>query len=450
MSAGAVPGVPPVEGGAEIFGSRRMEFLACCPILRSMPERVSAIDGSFLRVETANAHMHVVWSAQFRLTAGRPRPSLNRLRRHIAGRLEQVPRLRRRLAYPLPGMGEPYWVDDPDFDPSGHVLELGMPNTELDDRRFNFLCDRVLSEPLPRDRPLWEIRLAPRIRGDRCGIVARSTRPGGRQVRPRGGAAPLRHGPRCGDRAAGSLGAGAPARTRAACGRSPGGRGRGVASGGTGRGSHGGRAALDRRPAAWHAASGCAGHGEDLLRPAPDSALNARIGPRRTLVRHSAPVGDFLAVKRRMGVTLNDVVLAVATGALRDLALARGERPRPLKARVPVNLGARETSKARAHRALAVPSQAASLGNRISLAFVDLPLDVGSPERRLARLHTATAAFKRGGKPAGAEAVFGALGLLSDALRGVAARAVSSPRVYNLTISNVPGPRVPLYLLGAE
>jgi diacylglycerol O-acyltransferase / wax synthase len=138
-----------------------------------MAERLSAFDGSFLRVETANAHMHVAWSATFRVGPGRPRPSLARLRRHIEARLELVPRFRTRLAYPPPGMGEPFWVDDPDFDVSRHVLELGMPNTELDDRRFAFLWDRVLSEPLPRNRALWEIRLAPRLQGGRCGLVAR-------------------------------------------------------------------------------------------------------------------------------------------------------------------------------------------------------------------------------------------------------------------------------------
>jgi diacylglycerol O-acyltransferase / wax synthase len=403
-----------------------------------MPERLSAMDGSFLRVETANAHMHVAWSATFRVAPGRPRPSLAGLRRHIASRLERVPRFRRRLAYPLPGMGEPYWVDDSDFDVSRHVLELGVPNTQLDDRRFNFLCDRVLGEPLPRDRPLWEIRLAPRIRADRCGIVAKihhalvdgrsalevalllfDTDPDAVPGLPASWEAA--RPPGAARLAAGALAAGAGESLRAARGA--------VRTAGEPRAAAGRLTGTLRRAAL--AAS------EDLLRPAPASALNARIGPRRRLVRHSVAVEDFLAVKRRMGVPLNDVVLAVVSGALRDLALARGEQPGPLKAMVPVNVRGVERTPP-------------SLGNRISFAFVDLPLDVSTPERRLARLHTATAAFKRGGKPAGAEAVLGAMGLLPDALRGVAARAVSSRRVYNLTISNIPGPRVPLYMLGAE
>ena len=402
-----------------------------------MAERLSAFDGSFLRVETANAHMHVAWSAIFRVDPGRPRPSLARLRRHIGARLELVPRFRTRLAYPPRGMGEPFWVDDPEFDVSRHVVELGMPNAQLDDRRFAFLCDRVLSEPLPRDRPLWEIRLAPRLRGGRCGIIARVHHalvdgksalevalllfdtdpdeapgiPAPWEARPTPGSARL---------AAGAIASGAGESLRAA--RSV------VRLVGEPRSSASRLAGTLRRAAL--------AAGEDLLRPAPSSALNARIGPHRRLVRHSVPIDDALSAKQRLGVTLNDVCLAMTTGALRRLALARGESPSPLKAMVPVNV--RDAG------------DDGSLGNRISFTFIDLPLDLASPQRRLARLHTATAAFKRGGKPAGAEAVLGALGLLPDPLRNVAARTVASPRVYNLTISNIPGPRVPLYMLGAE
>ena len=138
-----------------------------------MAERLSPIDGSFLRVESPSAHMHVAWSATFRLPEGQPRPTLTRLRRHIAARLERVPRFRCRLAWPPPGMGEPFWVEDPDFDVGNHVLPLGTLGLELDDHRFALLCDSVLSSPLDRRRPLWEIRLAPRFADGRCGLVAK-------------------------------------------------------------------------------------------------------------------------------------------------------------------------------------------------------------------------------------------------------------------------------------
>ncbi len=402
-----------------------------------MPERLSAIDGSFLRLETANAHMHVAWSATFRVREGGPRPSLARLRRSIATRLEHVPSFRRRLAYPPAGLGEPFWVDDPDFDVSRHVLELGPPNSELDDRRFAFLCDRVLSARLPRERPLWEIRLAPRLQGGRCGVVAKihhalvdgksavevalllfDTSPDAIPAVPAPwSAAPA---PGAGRLAAEALASGAGESLRSA---------RSAVRAATVPRATATRLAGTLRRAALAA-------GEDLLRPAPASVLNARIGPKRALVRHSVMIEDVLRAKQLGPVTINDVCLATVAGALRRLSLARGDEPRPLKAMVPVSVRGE--------------GEEAALGNRISLAFVSLPLDVADARARLARVHLATAAFKRSERPAGTETVLGALGLLPDALRGVAARAVASPRLYNLTISNVPGPRVPVYMLGAE
>jgi diacylglycerol O-acyltransferase / wax synthase len=406
-------------------------------MLCAMRERLSAIDGSFLRVETRNAHMHVAWSATFRVPTTGARPTLERLRRSIEARLEHLPRFRQRLAYPPPGMGEPFWVDDPDFDIERHVLGLGMRNTELGDRRFAFLCDGVLSAALPRDRPLWEVRLAPRLAGGRCGLVAKfhhalvdgkaaveaalllfDTEPDARPALPtpwrpdqRPGAARL---------AVEALTSGAEDSLRAARSAAR------LAAAPVGGAS---RIAGTLRRAALAA-------GDDLLRPAPSSLLNRRIGPRRTLVRHSVPLDDVQRARGSGGATLNDVCLATVAGALRELAIAREEQPRPLKAMVPVSV----------RRA----DETGALGNRITLAFVRLPLDEPDPSARLARVHRATAAFKHANRPAGTEAVLSTLGLLPDSLRGVAARALASPRVYNLTVSNVPGPPVPLYMLGAE
>ncbi len=403
-----------------------------------MTERLSAIDGSFLRVETASAHMHVAWSATLRVPASIQRPTLARLRRHVAARLEGVPRFRRRLAYPLPGMGEPFWVDDPDFDVARHVLSLGTTGYELDDRRFEMLCDSVLSVPLARDRPLWEIRLAPRMSEGRCGLVAKMHHAlvDGRSAlevaqllfdaEPHADVSPMPvrfeapQAPGAGRLGARALVMGAEESLRAA---------RGAARmAGEPRAAAGRIAGTLRRAAL--------ATSEDLLRPAPSSALNARIGPRRTLIRHSVELDEVREVRVRAGGTVNDVCLAVVTGALRELTLARGDEPRPLKAMVPVNVRADE--------------EAGALGNRISLAFVNLPLDTPRARTQLTRIRRDTEAFKRDERPAGAEAVLAGLGLLPDALRGVVARALASQRSYNLTISNIPGPDVPLYMLGAE
>jgi diacylglycerol O-acyltransferase / wax synthase len=402
-----------------------------------MPDRLSPIDGSFLRVETARAHMHVAWSATFRVPAGASRPTLARFRRHIAGRLARVPRFRCRLAYPPPGMGEPFWVEDPDFDVAAHVLPLGTLGLELDDSRFEVLCDSVLSAPLDRGRPLWEIHFAPHFTDGRCGIVVKihhalvdgrsavevaqllfDVEPHAATELPMPWEAPPTPGSvRLAARAAAS---GAGESLRAA---------RGAA-----RMAGEPRAAASRIVGTLRRAALAAG--EDLLRPAPASALNGRIGPRRQLVRHSVDLDDIRLVKRTAGATVNDVCLAMAAGALRDLALARGDEPERLKAMVPVNIRS--------------DGEAEALGNRITFAFVPLPLDSASPRGRLARVRRSTAQFKRDGRPGGTDTVLGALGLLPDPLRGVAARAVASPRTYNLTISNIPGPPFPLYMLGAE
>ena len=143
-----------------------------------------------------------------------------------------------------------------------------------------------------------------------------------------------------------------------------------------------------------------------------------------------------MRAKQRAGATVNDVCLAAVSGALRELALLRGERPHPLKAMVPVSVRADE--------------QRQDLGNRISFAFIELPVEIASRSGRLERVHEATAAFKASGRPAGTGAMLGAIGLLPDALKNQAARMASSPRVFNLTVSNIPGPRFPVYMLGAE
>ena len=275
--------------GGAISDSCPMTEPAFARIAVGMAERLSPIDGSFLRVESPNAHMHVAWSATFRSRRAQPRPTLPRLRRHIAARLERVPRFRCRLAWPPPGMGEPFWVEDPDFDVGNHVLPLGTLGLELDDQRFALLCDSVLSAPLDR---------APAALGDPPGAALRRrplrdrrqdpSRARGRPLGRRGRAAAVRRRAERGRRAAGAVGGAARAGSRRGWRRGP------------SRWGPGSPCARRAAPPAWRASRarpprGLAGTlrraalaaGEDLLRPAPASALNARIGPRRTLVRHS-------------------------------------------------------------------------------------------------------------------------------------------------------------------
>jgi WS/DGAT/MGAT family acyltransferase len=176
---------------------------------------------------------------------------------------------------------------------------------------------------------------------------------------------------------------------------------------------------------------------EDVLRPAPSSYVNVDIGARRRLVHHSSPLAPLLEAKAAVrGATLNDVALTVVAGALREAAMRAGRTPHALKVMVPVSTRS--------------PDQTADLGNRISFVFVDLPVHRHRPLDRLMTINAATSRFKESQRASGGEALLGALGVLPDPLKDRAARLVAHPRMYNLTVSNVPGPRTPVYLRGCE
>jgi diacylglycerol O-acyltransferase / wax synthase len=141
-------------------------------------------------------------------------------------------------------------------------------------------------------------------------------------------------------------------------------------------------------------------------------------------------------VKRARGVKLNDVVLALAAGALRQLAHVRGEEPADVRVMVPVSTRSENDRSAG--------------GNRITFCFLRLPLSIAHPLDRLRRVHADTRELKRSGRIAGSELLMRSLEQLPGPLKTRAAKLAASPRLYNLTVSNVPGPPVPLYAAGAE
>jgi diacylglycerol O-acyltransferase len=405
------------------------------PMLAAVKKRLTPLDSSFLRVESPSAHMHVAWVGLYAIDPARERPALNALRAKVGARLRHLPRFRQRLAFPPLRMGEPFWVDDPDFHVSAHVTELCRPDEPISLARFRKLTDAILSEPLDRDRPLWQIYLVPRLDDGRAGLVCKlhhamvdgksavevalllfDSSPDTEQEAPDAWSPP---GPPNGARLAlDSVVAGATESLRAV-------RGIARAAGPGGASSLAGtlrRAALAVEM--------------DLLRPAPPSYLNVPIGPGRTLVCHSAAMSDVTRARNRTPATVNDVCLAAVSGALRELALASVRPPRQLKVMVPVSV--RDESQRR------------DMGNRISFTFIDLPVHLRSPHERLEHIHRSTSAFKSSGRASGTELVLGAVGALPEPLKDVAARMVASPRTYNLTVSNIPGPSAPVYMLGAE
>jgi WS/DGAT/MGAT family acyltransferase len=174
---------------------------------------------------------------------------------------------------------------------------------------------------------------------------------------------------------------------------------------------------------------------QDVLPPAPKSELNAPIGPRRTLAGYHATRADLTAA-RAAGGTLNDTGLTIVAGAIRALATRRGETPaKPLKAMVPVNMRA--------------PGELGP-GNRIAMVYIQLPVHLRSPHERLQWVRDQTAELKDNRRATNMQTLYAAGGLLPAPLRSPVARALSSPLVFNLTISQSPGPRGQLHMLGCE
>jgi diacylglycerol O-acyltransferase len=395
--------------------------------------RLSPIDASFLSLESPRAHMNVGWSGLGPLSDDTGRPTVDALRARVESRLRHVPRCRQRLQFHPLGLGEPHWIDDHAFELDAHVIALGEPGEPLSLQRFGELRDELLSSPLDRSRPLWQIALAPLLEDGRVGVVGRV------HHAMADGAAALQVASLALDLGGEDMPTDAepwraepPPRT-ALRAVDPLLHGAEVAAHAVGDAA---RAALRPRESARgvlrDAQRVVGALTEDLLPRAPESQLNQDLGPRRTLVGHREPLDALHGVGAG---SLNDVGLAIVAGALRTLALERGLPAHPLKALVPVDTRG--------------PGQRGTLGNHVSLAAVWLPLHLASADARLAHVRVATERFKRAGRPAGARSVIAGISFVPSGLRGVVLRAASVGS-FNLTVSSIPGPRKPLHLLGAR
>jgi diacylglycerol O-acyltransferase len=386
--------------------------------------RLSALDASFLAVETPTAHMHVGWAAEFSAPATGRLPSFAHLRDHIELRLGRAPRYRQKLA-PVPfGLHAPEWIDDADFSVDRHVYPARGP--------LHDLVDEVMSTPLRRDRPLWEIWICHERDGRRIAIVGKTHHcmvdglgavelasllldptpepftcelDGWRAAPGPDGVRLLLRGVR--DRAVEQLdllrwplrAAASPARAaRELAGDIP-----GVAR------------AL-----------------EHSLRAAPASPLNKPLSPLRSLTWAQRPLDDLRKVKRAYGTTVNDVLLAAVAGAARSFLSRRGDEPVALKAMVPVSV--REEDDV--------------LGNHLAFVFAELPCEEASPVGRLRRVNATMTRRKHDREPEGAGLAFKAAEHAPGVVQHAISRIFASPRTCNLVVSNIPGPAQQMYMLG--
>ena len=403
-------------------------------------DRLSALDETFLHLERPETPMHVGAIAvlerePFYGPDGRFR--LADVRALVESRLSLIPRFRRRVEHVPFGLGRPIWVDDPIFDIARHVklTRLPAPGSR---RQLISLAERLMEQILDRDHPLWELWFVEGVdRGDHVGLVHKSHHTltdgiSGIDIatalfdfsrEPTVIDAPEWHPAPAPD----------PARLviDSMCERL---RQPVELAGLARRGVAAPRDVVDR--ASQLARSIGSLVGTDPI--APTLSINGPIGRGRRIENVRVALEPVRAVSKAFECTVNDVVLAGVGGALARLLDARGELHRDLSVKIFCPVSVRDES------------ERTQLGNRISAMFV--PLAVGEPDvkMRLLAVHAATAELKEREQAVGAAVLIGLTEYAAPTLLGLAARAAHGQRFANIIVTNIPGPQVPLYCLGAQ
>jgi diacylglycerol O-acyltransferase / wax synthase len=406
-----------------------------------MPTPLTGLDASFLYLETRTSHMHVASAIVLDpSTAPGGTLTIDRLKSYISERLHLGPVFRRRLVQVPLRLDHPVWIEDPDFDIDYHVRRAALPAPGGRAELGEFMGD-FMSRALDRSRPLWEMWL---VEGLEDGRVAICNKTHHAAIDGVSGAellatilqlAPDQEPP--------------PPERAWTPEREPG-RLRLVAEAG---------AHLALRP--WTAvktAKRVAGAATGVVRQARDrgvptppppftapmTMLNGAIGAHRRVAFAELPLADAKEIKNRLGGTLNDVILAVVTGALRRYLLDhRQPVDDPLVAMVPISTHASPES--------------GDSGNQVSAMLVGLPIDLADPAARLDHLATETVGAKEQHGALGATTIQQLVELAPAGVSSLAARAYTRAGganrhrpIWNLVVSNVPGPRIPLYCAGAR
>jgi diacylglycerol O-acyltransferase / wax synthase len=413
-------------------------------------QQLTGLDASFLALETANTTGHVGGVSVLDPSQAPEPLTLARLTEVLGERLPLVPVLRRKLKNVPLGLDQPYWVDDADFDIEYHVRELALPRPGSDAQLAEQVA-RLHARPLDRSRPLWEIYLITGLARRRAAVYSKihhsaidgasgaelltvllDLSPGGRELPPSRPFRPSRPpGPVTLTVLAAARAAWRPVQTvritneliRLLPALAP-----------AFRPLVGGMLGLDR---------GDGGVIPTAPARTPSTPFNRPITQHRRVAFRSVELDRVKAVKNAFGVSVNDVVMAMCAGALRRwLADHQALPATPLIAMIPVSV--RD------------PASKGTMGNKVSAMLATLPTHVADPAQRVRIVHAAT----KIAKAQQAAIPQGLVDQISDfappALTARAARVVFATGVlhrlppFNLTISNVPGPNVPVYLCGAK
>jgi len=401
-------------------------------------EHLAPLDATFLELEDADAsaHMHIGAVMVFDPVPGAGAPALDAVRRHLLARLGAMPRFRERLSQPTAGgLSYPSWEPDPSFDIDAHVRRAALPAPGGRQELVEWAAD-FWSHRLERSRPLWEMVLLEGLADERWALVSKTHHAMVDGV----GSVDVAH--LLLDAAPDAAVEGAPAPAPEPAGAEA---GSGTVllrlPGAVVRGARAGLGAVLHPSALREALARSRALAELIVRdelvPARPSSLNRPIGARRRFDVVHARLDDLKLVKRELGGTVNDVVLAAAAGGLRALLLHRGEEPpqRGLRAMVPVNVRG--------------GAEHLALGNRITSLFVHLPVAEAAPLARYARTIAEAEELKAGDQALGSETLLELAGIAPPVLHAMLARALFATRLFNVTVTNVPGPQTTLYAFGA-
>jgi WS/DGAT/MGAT family acyltransferase len=393
-----------------------------------MPDQLSMLDTMFLELEQVDegAHMHIGAALIFDPLPDGRTPSIERVRAHVRARADALPRFSQRLsATHAGGLTWLTWEPDDAYDPDAHVHHAALPAPGGEVELREWLAD-FWSHRLDRARPLWEMTLLDGLEDGRWALVTKThhclvdgvgsldigyllldATPDAAPPDPR--SLPAR------DSHHGHLWLGPARAARATV-----------------------SAARHPRESLAHVRAAAELVIRDEVIAAPASSLNRATSATRDFATVRFDLADIKDIKDRLGGTVNDVVLAICTGALRHLLLARGEDPPAggLRAQVPVNIRSQEREHA--------------LGNELTSLFVELPVAEPDPAARYFGIVERAEELKAGSQRVGGKTIIDLADLGPPLAGNLLARSMfGGSRMFNLTITNVPGPQQRFYAFGA-
>jgi diacylglycerol O-acyltransferase len=401
-------------------------------------QRLSGLDASFLYLETSDQPMHVCSIMELDTSTMPGGYTFDRLRDALSLRIRAMPQFREKLANSPLNLDHPVWVDDNNFDIDRHLHRIGLPppggRAELSE-----ICGHIASLPLDRRRPLWEMWVIEGVAGTDChrdgriGVMVKVHHAGVDGVTGANLMSQL-----CTTEAD----APAPDPVDGVGGAS----GWEIAAGGLVRFASRPLHLANVVPGTVSSVVGTllrAREGQTMARPfaAPRTVFNARISGRRNVALAKLDLEDIKTVKNHFGVKVNDVVMALVSGVLRQYLAERNALPdTSLVATVPVSVHGKSDRPGR---------------NQVSGMFSSLQTHIADPVERLKAIAEANSVAKQHSSAIGATLLQDWTQFAAPAVFGIAMRVYARTRltempVHNLVVSNVPGPQIPLYMLGCE